>query len=161
MASWASFAAEAPELAALVQARFEATGLAFMATLKGDGSPRISGIEPLIDGDELWLGMMDGSRKAADVERDPRIALHAASVDKDVREGDAKVAGRAVAATDEEFDRFAAAAVARGGGVPPGRFPLFRVELAEASLLRPDPAANHLLIEWWRPGQGVHRVERR
>lgn len=161
MASWASFAAEAPELAALVQARFEATGLAFVATLKEDGSPRVSGIEPLIDIGELWLGMMEGSRKAADLERDPRLALHAASVDKDVRDGDAKVAGRAVAATDDEFDRYAAAAAVRSGGVPPGRFPLFRVDLTEASHLRPDPGANHLIIQWWRPGAGVRRVERR
>ncbi len=161
MTSWSSFSAEAPELAGLVRARFEATGLAFVATLKRDGSPRISGIEPIIDGGELWLGMMDGSRKAADMARDPRLALHAASVDKEVRGGDAKLGGRAVPASDDEFERYAAASAARSGGVPPGRFPLFRMDLTEASLLRLGPSGDHLLIEWWRPGAGVTRVERR
>ena len=105
--------------------------------------------------------MMEGSRKAADLERDPRLALHAASVDKDVGEGDAKLTGRGVPVTDDEFDRFVAASSSRGGSVPPGRFPLFRVDLAEVSLLRVGPGGDHLVIEWWRPGVGVNRVERR
>ena len=161
MASWSSFSSEAPELAALVQGRFEATGLGFLATLRRDGSPRVSGIEPVIDLDELWLGMMEGSRKAADLDRDPRLAMHAASVDKDVGDGDAKVAGRAVRATDDEFRRFTTRPAVEGGPVPPGPFPLFRVDLTEASLLRMGPGGDHLVIEWWRPGAGVTRVERR
>lgn len=161
MAPWSAFAHEAPELASSVKARFEATGLAFMATLRRDGSPRLSGIEPLIDLGEVWLGMMDGSRKTADLERDPRLALHAASVDKDVADGDAKLAGAAVAATDDEFKAFATALSAKGGDVPPGRFPLFRVDLYEASFLRPEPGSGCLDIRWWRPGTGVQRVERR
>lgn len=160
MPSWSSFAAESPDLAARVQARFEATGLAFLATLKRDGSPRISGIEPLIAVGELWLGMMEGSRKAADVRRDPRLALHAASVDKNASEGDAKVAGRAVHATPEEFERYHAA-VSAAGAVPPGPFPLFRVDLTEASLLTVAATGDHLVIESWKPGAAVNRVERR
>ncbi len=64
--SWRDVLTDAPDLAQLVQARFEATGLAFMATLRTDGSPRISGIEPTFLLDELWLGMMPGSLKAAE-----------------------------------------------------------------------------------------------
>ncbi len=160
MASWSSFVDEAPDLAARIQARFEATGLAFLATVRRDGWPRISGIEPLIAVGELWLGMMEGSRKAADVGRDPRLALHAASVDKNVGEGDAKLTGRAVPATEEEFARYHAAA-SGAGEVPPGPFPLFRVDLTEASLLSVAPTGDHLVIEWWKPGAGVNRVERR
>ena len=105
--------------------------------------------------------MMEGSRKAADLDRDPRLAMHAASVDKDVGDGDAKVAGRAVRATDDEFRRFTTRPAAEGGPVPPGPFPLFRVDLTEASLLRVGPGGDHLVIEWWRPGAGVTRLERR
>src|SRR5919205_2769551 len=101
MASWSGVTSAAPELAALVRARFEATGLGLLATLRRDGSPRISGIEPLFTDAELWLGMMPGSRKAADLLRDPRFALHNATVDKQVTHGDAKLSGRAVLVQDE------------------------------------------------------------
>jgi hypothetical protein len=72
VASWSEVEAAAPELAERVKERFAATGLGLLATLRADGSPRISGIEPLFALDELWLGMMDGSRKATDLLRPPR-----------------------------------------------------------------------------------------
>src|ERR687886_1463709 len=100
MPAWKEVAAAAPELAALVRKRFEATGLGLLATLRRDGAPRISGIEPLFTDDELWLGMMPGSRKAADLLRDPRFAFHSATVDKQVTHGDAKLSGRAIAVQD-------------------------------------------------------------
>jgi len=82
MASWTEVAVSAPELAADVRGRFEAHGLALLATVRADGAPRISGIEPLFAGDHLWLGMMEGSRKGADLRREPRFALHSATIDK-------------------------------------------------------------------------------
>ena len=78
MSSWQQFADDAPDLAAMVQARFESTGLGFLATIRKDGSPRISGIEPSVFRGELWLGMMDRSRKGDDLKRDPRLALQIA-----------------------------------------------------------------------------------
>src|ERR687886_3125309 len=101
MAAWKDVASSAPELAALVRARFEATGLGLLATLRRDGSPRISGIEPLFTDDELWLGMMPESRKADDLLRDPRFALHSATEDKQVTHGDARLSGRAVLVEDQ------------------------------------------------------------
>src|SRR5919199_5659869 len=110
MTSWSDVVSAAPELAALVRARFEATGLGLLATLRRDGSPRISGIEPLFALGELWLGMMPGSRKATDLLRDPRFALHSATVDKQVSAGDAKLAGWALAVQDQaSLERFARA----------------------------------------------------
>ena len=96
MVCWSDVVIAAPELAAAVQARFDAHGLGLLATLRRDGSPRISGIEPLFALGEVWLGMMPESRKALDLLRDPRFALHNATVDKAVTEGDAKLAGRAI-----------------------------------------------------------------
>ncbi|GDY28528.1 pyridoxamine 5'-phosphate oxidase family protein [Gandjariella thermophila] len=90
MSSWSDFHTAAPELATAVHHRFAATGLAFRATLRRDGFPQISGIEVEFLGGEVWLGMMPGSRKAADLARDPRLALHAATADpkvSDVRAG--------------------------------------------------------------------------
>ena len=158
--TWGTFADAAPELAAAVRARFEATGLGLMATLRKDGSPRISGIEPFIWDGEVWLGMMPGSRKAADVERDPRLALHAATVDKEVKEGDARLSGRAVPVTEPE--RFAAVAAAfkeATGYGPEGTYPLFTLDVREAVLVR--TGENMLVIETWTPGGGYRRIERR
>src|SRR5260370_38633560 len=72
-----------------------------LATLKGDGSPRVSGIEVEFADGELLMGMMPGSVKVQDLRRDPRLALHAASEDPPQDDptrgvGDAKIAGRAV-----------------------------------------------------------------
>ena len=61
----------APELADRVRERFERTGLALVGTLRADGSPRVSGWEPLFADGEIWLGSMPGSRKNDDLRRDP------------------------------------------------------------------------------------------
>src|ERR671938_491976 len=150
MASWSDVASAAPELAALVRARFEATGLGLLATLRRDGSPRVSGIEPLFTPDELWLGMMPGSRKAADLLRDPRFALHSATVDKQVTHGDAKLSGRAIPVQDElTLDRFRRAFEAHTGyAPPPGPMTLFRAEVSDISVVR--PAGDHLNIDVWQ-----------
>ena len=161
MASWTEVEAAAPELAATVRQRFEAHGLGLVATLRRDGSPRISGVETLFALGELWMGMMPGSLKAADLQRDPRFALHNATTDKDVTDGDAKIAGTAVPVDDEaEFARFVEAfAAASGYPPPPGPFPLFKADVREVSTVK--PAGDHLDIESWREGRGVRKVERK
>ena len=160
MASWTEVAVSAPELAADVRGRFEAHGLALLATVRADGAPRISGIEPLFAGDHLWLGMMEGSLKGADLRREPRFALHSATIDKAVTAGDAKLVGTVVLVTaDEDKATFADAfAGATGSPPPPGPFELFRAEVREISLLR--PAVDHLDIRWWREGVGERRIDR-
>jgi hypothetical protein len=75
------FEAAAPELAARVRARFEATGLSLMATVRRDGSPRISPVEAFCAGTAVWLGIMDASLKARDLQRDRRLSLHSATAD--------------------------------------------------------------------------------
>jgi Pyridoxamine 5'-phosphate oxidase len=161
MASWNDVLRAAPDPAKLAQSRFEATGLGFLATLRADGSPRITGIEPSFSEGELWLGMMPGSRKALDLQRDPRLALHNASVDKAVADGDVRISGRGVEITDEEekaafVRRFEEAT---GQSVPPGPMHLFRVDVTEVVTVR--PAGDHLVIEFWREGEGQKRIERR
>lgn len=162
MTTWHDVTAEAPDLAERVAARFAATGLGFLATVRSDGSPRISGIEPLIAGGELWLGMMPASRKAADLGRDPRFALHAASADKEVRDGDAKVAGRAEPVTDAAtrrtfLDAFHAATGHDLGEELP--MALFRTDVTEVVLTCPDQERQVLVVESWHPGRGLERAE--
>ena len=161
MPRWREVVRTVPELAGPVQARFEATGLGFLGTVRADGSPRVSGIEPKFWDGELWLGMMDGSLKARDLLREPRFSLHAASVDKDVKDGDARVSGRAVEVLDDAVKRAAGAAFGAESGFDPndhGPFHLFRADVTEVMLLR--PAGDHLDIDVWHPGAPPRRIER-
>src|SRR5581483_6360827 len=74
-----------------------------IATVRADGAPRISGIETVFEGGQLSFGSMSNARKGADLRRDPRFALHSATVDpvegaEAQWPGEAKISGRAVAA---------------------------------------------------------------
>jgi len=83
-----------------VRARLDAHVHKTIATLRADGSPRICGTGTrFVDGD-LWIGAMPAARKARDLQRDPRYALHSGSDDPPGWTGDAKVAGVAVAVVD-------------------------------------------------------------
>ena len=106
--TWRQFAAQAPELATLGEAQFARTGLALAGTLRRDGWPRISPVEPFIVDGELYLGMMWQSVKALDLLRDSRCVVHSTVSDREGTEGEFKVYGRAVEVTDpDERRRFA------------------------------------------------------
>jgi hypothetical protein len=161
-ANWSAFEQAAPDLAKEVQDRLEATGLGLLATVRRDGYPRISPVEPSIFRGELWIGMMDASLKARDLQRDPRLALHAATVDKRVSDGDVKLTGRAIEVTDADEKRRFTSDFSEANDYGPDEddtFHLFKVELVDVSRLTPED--DHLVIESWRPGQEVKRIERR
>lgn len=161
MSNWRDVEEATPELAADVRSRLEAHGLAMLATLRPDGSPRISGIEAFFARDDLWLGMMWESLKALDLRRDPRLELHNATVDTKVTEGDARVHGRAVEIEDPgvKTDAMSAFEQISGYPPPPGPFHLFRVEVDELVHIRPD--GDHLLIRSWSRDRGTRAIERR
>jgi hypothetical protein len=168
MATWSAFAQEAPDIAELAERRLTATGLLMLATLRSDGFPRISPVEPAVEGDRLALeddrivlGMMGGSTKALDLRRDPRCALHSATADKNVSDGDVKFWGRAIEMTDEgDLDRFAADTERRMGWRPaPGTFHVFLVDLLGASSARMKD--DVMVVEAWKPGEGVTVTEKR
>lgn len=158
MGSWDEVESDAGELAGAVRGRFEAYGLALLATLRADGFPRISGVEPLFAAGELWLGMMEHSRKALDLHRDPRCALHNATTDKDVHDGDVKITGRGIAVVGAAKDAYRASWREQRGTEVPEPFELFRVDVAE--LARIMPAGDHLLIQSWRTGGAVREAKR-
>ena len=155
MAGWQRFCDDAPELSAAIRRRFDAHGHKTMATLRRDGAPRISGTEITFRAGELWLGGMSGSLKCRDLRRDPRLAVHSGSDEPDVWTGDAKVAGVAVEVTDDDV------LASFADGAPPGPFHLFRLDLTEAVVVRLGEPADHLVIESWRQGRGLRRIERR
>lgn len=150
MTSWADVERAEPAFARRVRELFDAHRHKTIATLRADGAPRISGIEAAFDDGELTFGSMPGARKGADLRRDPRFALHSATVDPvDGREadwpGEAKVAGRAVLTG------------ATTGG-PEGD--AFRAEISEVVHTHLDDAASMLVVEWWTPEHGLRRAER-
>jgi Pyridoxamine 5'-phosphate oxidase len=152
MTSWADVVAEVPALAACVQERFALRKHKTLATLRRDGSPRISGVEVEFAEGEILLGMMPDSVKLRDLHRDPRLALHSPTDDPpDGRPGawpgEAKIAGRAA-----EVD-FPDSPVAGGRR--------FRVDITEVVFTHLDEAGDRLVVESWHPGQGSRLLQRR
>lgn len=146
MATWAQFAALEPAFAARARAYLEAHTHLTLATLRKDGSPRISGTEcEIVDG-ELQFGSMWRSMKALDLLRDPRFALHGGSDDPPDWNGDAKVAGtvRHEAVTTEQH----------------GLHHMFRCDITEVVIAGQDPERTKMVIESWHQGRGLSRLER-
>jgi hypothetical protein len=156
MASWSDFAAAAPELAARVQTLFDAHKHKTMATLRKDGSPRISGTETTLRDGELFIGSMWQALKARDLQRDPRFALHSATFDPDDDwPGEAKVAGLAHEIVDD-----AKVSELNGEAAAGGPSHLFRLDLREVSAVRVSDDKTHLIIDLWTPERGVRTIKR-
>ena len=155
MPSWSEFEQEAPELAKRVRKHLDAYAHKTLATIRSDGSPRISGTESEIKDGELWIGSMWLARKARDLRRDPRFALHSGSEDPPGWSGDAKIAGVAEEITDPER-----VAEISGPKAPPGPSHLFRLDLREVSTVGLNEERNKLVIEVWTPEAGVRTMER-
>ena len=151
MPSWSEVAFEAPELARIARGYFDRHTHKLLATLRRDGSPRISGVETTFVDGELWLGMMWQSVKALDLLRDPRFSLHSGSDDPPGWSGDAKVAGRAEEVTDS-----------RRAAVATGEAPahVFRCEIDELVVVRLNETRDRLVIESWHPERGLETRER-
>jgi hypothetical protein len=146
MTTWHDFEQAEPEFAQRVRGLFDAHRHKTLATLRADGSPRISGIETAFEDGDLVFGSMPKARKGADLLRDPRFALHSATVDpiegaEAGWPGEAKIAGRAFASSTPEGDRF-------------------RADIAEVVHTHLDEKATVLVVEWWTPAGGRQQVER-
>ena len=161
MARWERIEAEEPEFAARAREHFDTGVHKTIATLRADGSPRISGIEASFLAGDLWFGSMPGARKAADLIRDPRFALHSASEDPPGWSGDAKLSGRAIEIGEgNERDRYLAARAGDSEPDPPGSFNLFRAEISELVIVGLNDERTRLVIEFWVEGEGLRTLAR-
>jgi hypothetical protein len=155
MASWQQVEQEVPELAARARRHFDSNRHKTLATLRRDGSPRISGIELIFAEGELWFGSMPEARKARDLQRDPRFALHSGSDEPSDWTCDAKLAGIA-----EEIVEPERVQEMNGEAAPSGQSHLFRLDLREVSTVGLNEKRNGLVIEVWTPDRGVRTIER-
>ncbi len=150
MTAWQDIERAEPEFAGRVRALFDAHRHKTIATVRADGAPRISGIEAAFEDGQLVFGSMSGARKGADLRRDPRFALHSATVDpvegaEAQWPGEAKISGRAVPAGP----------ITEG---PAGE--RFHADITEVVHTHLNEKATLLVVEWWTPTRGLRRVER-
>ncbi|MET9631526.1 pyridoxamine 5'-phosphate oxidase family protein [Lentzea sp. NPDC006480] len=159
MATWAEFAAEQPDLAAFAQARFAADRHALVATLRKDGSPRISGVEPDFTRGELWMGMMLDSLKSRDLRRDPRFSLHCNTTTASMTAaGDAKISGTAEFWTEK--DDYLKDLYDRTGWMPEGgELDLFRCDVTEVVSITVE--GDEMVVVSWHEGRGIRRVAKK
>ncbi|WP_137723999.1 pyridoxamine 5'-phosphate oxidase family protein [Prescottella subtropica] len=153
MATWQEFTDAAPALAEAVHARLTAHRHHVLATLRADGSPRVSGTEVDRHDGALVLGSMPGARKVLDLRLDPRYALHSNPGHHDMVGGDAKISGRARELTGAEKR-----AITDTYPEEIGAADVFTLDIDEVVLT--TVAENRMHIDLWRPGREVTRFTR-
>jgi hypothetical protein len=162
MVTWNEFATEAARVAEVFTRRHAATGnLCMLGTLRSDGYPRISPVEPRIFEEHLVIVGMPGTTKFRDLDRDPRFCLHTATVDPYVGDGDAKLWGEVRNLQDRDFHRrFAVDLFEQTGFDLRGQEfdPFYVADLTGASSVAFED--NQLKITIWKPGEGERVVEK-
>jgi hypothetical protein len=151
---WADFGEQQQQLAALGRKMLGDPGVVLVATIRDDGTPRVSPVEPLFWADDLWLSMGWGTRKAVDLTRDPRILVHSIVASRDGTSGEYKVRGHAIteneATVHEAYANVVAATL--GWRPEPGRFHLFRIDVEDVTYIRWDDATNDQYVTRWPHG---------
>jgi hypothetical protein len=155
LADWSDLEREAPAIARLGAARLNAVRVAMLGTLRRDGSPRISPIEPHIVTGHLLIGTMTWSKKAHDLLRDPRYTLHSVVSDPDIGEGELKVRGlSAPAGPDLRTVPVNAWWAAR----PADQAFVFRLRITIAMFIAWDTERGLMTIHRWSPRDGYRQV---
>jgi hypothetical protein len=152
---WADFELQQPRFAALGRDKLSGPGVVLVGTVRKDGSPRISPVEPLFWNGDLWLSMGLGTMKARDLHRDPRVLVHSIVTNRDGGDGEFKVRGRAVTEEDPTLNARIADAIAEQLGWRPevGKFHLFRVEVDDVTFIHWDGRNNDQYMTRWPAGR--------
>ncbi len=151
---WRDLQEQQPRLGAIVRDRLVGPGVLLVVTIRRDGTPRLSPVEPFVLDGDLWLSMLLGSRKAADLVRDPRVLVHSTVTGPEGDDGEVKVRGTAAQVSDETTQRRYADAVSAALPWSPevGRFHLFRIEVQDVTYLRYDNASGDQYLVRWPAG---------
>lgn len=152
---WQDLVERQPRLAARAHERLVEPGVVLVATLRRDGSPRLSPIEPFLLEGDLMLSMLWQSFKARDLLRDPRLLVHSIVTGRDGADGELKLRGTACEEPDvDRQQRYAEAVAAALGWRPePGRFHLFSVDISDVTLIRYDEPTGDQFVASWPPAR--------
>ena len=155
---WDELSAREPRLAEVIRDRLVRPGVVLVATIRRDGSPRLSPVEPLISEGELWLSMMWRSHKALDLLRDDRILVHSIITRREGDEGEVKLRGQAVAVDDlDARARYCAAVSALGWTPEEPWFHLFRIDIRDVTVIRYAPSGDQHVARWPSRAEFVRR----
>lgn len=151
---WQDLHDRQPRLGKVVADRLVRPGVLLLVTIRRDGTPRLSPVEPFVLDGELWLSMLLDSRKARDLQRDARCLVHSIITSPNGEEGEVKLRATADEVTDPlRQERYAAAvAVALPWAPEVGRFHLFRIEIDEVTFVRYDNATGDQYLTLWPSG---------
>lgn len=127
--SWQALEHHHPELAAFGAARLNGA-VAYLATLRSDGAPRVHPVTPIIGRGHLFVFMEPTSPKGRDLQRDGRYALHCTVDDTSGAGGEFLVAGRARLVDSAELR---ALAVQLSSYAPADRYILFECMVERAA----------------------------
>jgi hypothetical protein len=157
MLDWRDLELGAPEIARLGEARLTATHVAMLGTLRRDGSPRITPIEPYFAAGRLLVGVMAWSAKAADLRRDPRYVLHSTVTGPDSGDGELKLHGCAVTADPAVCGE---AAGAWWSNQPAGTAIVLGLRIGQALFVEWDLAHGVMTVHRWSPRDGYSQTPR-
>ena len=159
---WQRFRRAEPGLARQAEEAFGKNGLALIGTLRRDGYPRISPVEVFFARRGMLLGMMNKSRKALDLLRDPRCVLHNTVSDPNGSEPELKLYGRAVPGGKEAKERYRKAYAKRWKRGPSSTFPghVFSVDVESVALVRYDTKKGSMVVKRWKGKGGLREFER-
>jgi hypothetical protein len=147
---WSDIEEQQPRLAEIGLERLHRPGVVLVGTIRRDGAPRISACEPFFWHGELWLPMLLGSRKAKDLDRDPRVLVHSIVSSRDGSDGEFVLRGRAELQNDPRLNEEIAAAIAAELPWQPqaGKFHLFRIDIEHVASIRWGDHNDQYLTTW-------------
>jgi hypothetical protein len=155
--TWRELELAAPEIAEPGKARLDETRVALLATLRRDGSPRISPIEPFFGEGQLVFGAMAWTLKARDLERDARCTLHSAITGPNEGEPELKLYGRAIEADD---DLRAACPSGWWTDEPHEAARVFSLSIEEAAFVTWDYEGGEMTVRRWSRETGLKTSRR-
>jgi hypothetical protein len=157
---WSEIPAWQPALGAVADRLLIEPGVLLAGTIRRDGTPRISGVEPLVLDGDLWLSMMSDSAKRRDLDRDPRVVLNSI-ITSPSPPAEIKVRGTARTVTERDRQERYAAAVAEQIGWQPvtGQFTLFTVEVTDLTYIGSEPGTGAQHVARWPPGEEYIRPQ--
>jgi hypothetical protein len=152
MASWGRFRSEAPELAAVAARLWPGVPIAYLATVRRDGSPRLHPFCPIVAGDGLYAAIPPTSPKGNDLRRDGRCVIHAMPGPDD---DELCIRARAREVSGDDAVRASIAAVVEGGLLESvRRHPLFEFDVEQVDVafwVDVGKPGTHAVRQRWRP----------